>query len=587
MHWDRRNAQFYDPSSEDGPACQRGLDTEGLTEGNMKKKRMSRRAFLKEVGAGALAAPVLSKVVGGAAAYAESADSRAVEFPMLQSGRSRRPNVLFIATDDCCNRLGVYSNPVVKTPSLERLAKSSLRFDHAYCQYPWCSPSRTSLLTGLSPDTTKVYDLSTHFREVLPDVVTLPQAFLNNGYFTARAGKIYHYGNPDQIGTCGLDDPSSWNETANPAGVDHVREEAFLTNFTPQNRPKLSGRRPGGWPGEGNSKGARVPGDGGLGASIAMYESKSSPQLHTDYLVAEAAIAMLETRRKQPNDPWFIGVGFYKPHVPWIIPSEYFDMYPLREIQATPFDSDEMHIAPAWAYITKTPNYGMTTDQCRQAIRAYYAAASFMDSNIGRLLDALQRLGLADNTTIVFWADHGWQLGEHGQWEKQTLFEPAARVPLMIGGAGVLAAGQACARTVEHLDIYPTLVELCSLQGAPSNLHGQSLAPLLSNPGAIWSKPAITQIFRPGNYSPPWGGPNIPAGGIMGYSIRNERYRYTSWKQGSEGEELYDYQADPRELQNLAANGRAAPVKAALSAELERICRQRGMANAPGALKES
>lgn len=569
----------------------------------MKKKRMSRRAFLKEVGAGALAAPVLSSVVGGAATFGESANSRAPGVPMIQSGTPRKRNVLFISTDDCCCRLGIYGNPIVKTPNLARLAQSSVRFDRAYCQYPWCSPSRASLLTGLAPDTTRVYDLRTHFREALPDTVTLPQAFLNNGYFTARAGKIYHYGNPDQIGTSGLDDPPSWNETANPAGVDHVKEEALLTNFTPQNRPKLTGRGgmaalmnrltgtkgygPGCWPGEGDPAGARVPGDDGWGASIAMYESASGPQLHTDYLVADAAIAMLEKRRMQPDDPWFIGVGFYKPHVPWILPSEYFDMYPLDEIEATPFSPDEMHIAPPWAYIAKTPNYGMTTDQCRRAIRAYYAAASFLDFNVGRLLDALQRLGLAENTTIVFWADHGWQLGEHGQWEKQTLFEPAARVPVMIRGAGVAAAGQVCPRTIEHLDIYPTLVELCSLQGAPPDLHGQSLVPLLSNPNANWSRPAITQIFRPGNYPPPWGWPNIPPSGIMGYSIRNERYRYTFWKEGSEGEELYDYQVDPRELHNLATDSRAAAVKATLRAELERICRQRGMSNAPGALSES
>lgn len=565
----------------------------------MKKRKVSRRSFLRNVGAGALAAPVLSSFVGGTVGHADSLESPVSGFPAIQGGASRKRNVLFISTDDCCNRLGIYGNPVVRTPNLERLSRSCVRFDRAYNQYPWCSPSRTSLMTGLAPDTTQVYDLWTHFREALPDVVTLPQAFLNNGYFTARAGKIYHYGNPDQIGTSGLDDPPSWNETSNPAGVDHVKEEASLTNFTPQNRPKqlrghgataaLARRLMGGkgWPRGGDPAGAQVPGGDGWGASIAMYESASRPELHTDYLVADAAIAMLENRRKQPDDPWFIGVGFYKPHVPWIVPSEYFDMYPLEEIEATPFNPDEMHIAPEWAYITRTPNYGMSVLERRQAIRAYYAAASFMDSNVGRVLDALQRLGLAENTTVVFWADHGWQLGEHGQWEKQTLFEPAARVPLLIGGAGIEAAGQACPRTVEHLDIYPTLAELCGLQGVPSNLHGQSLVPLLSNPNASWTRPAITQIYRPANYPPPWGWPNIPPGGIMGYSMRNERYRYTFWREGSQGEELYDYHTDPRELHNLANDSGAASLKAALRAQMEKICRQRGMANAPGALEAS
>lgn len=559
----------------------------------MKNRKLSRRAFLRNMSAGALAVPVASKAVGEAAIHASFSGSSLSEFPAIVGDAARKRNVLFISTDDCCTRLSIYSNPI-KAPNLEHLAKSSVRFDRAYCQYPWCSPSRTSLMTGLAPDTTRVYDLTTHFRQALPEIVTLPQAFLKNGYFTARAGKIYHFGNPDQIGTSGLDDPPSWHETVNPAGVDHVKEEALLTNFTPQNRQKfrhrgggMSGASPSAdaegkgancWPGEGDPSGAVVPGGDGWGSSIAMYESTSSPQLHTDYLVADAAIAMLERLRKQPSDPWFLGVGFYKPHVPWIVPSQYFDMYPLEEIQATPFSPHEMNIAPHWAYFTRTPNFGMSARECRQAIRAYYAAASFMDANVGRVLSALHRLGLAENTTIVFWADHGWQLGEHGQWEKQTLFEPATRVPLMIGGAGVQAAGQACSRTVEHLDIYPTLVELCGLQGTPSNLHGRSLVPFLSNPGANRDRPAISQLYRRGNYPAAGNRPNVPQAGAMGYSIRTERYRYTFWNEGSEGEELYDYQTDPRELHNLAASSGASALKARLRADLERISRQRGMA---------
>ena len=452
----------------------------------MKNANISRRLFLKQASAGAVAAPVLSSAVGSLSSGADTSNRTELRSPAILGSRSRKRNVLFISTDDCCTRLGIYGNPI-KTPNLERLGKSSVRFRHAYCQYAWCSPSRTSLMTGLAPDTTRVYDLQTHFRQALPEVVTLPQAFLNNGYFTARSGKIYHYGNPEQIGTSGLDDPPSWSETANPAGVDHVKEEALLTHFTPQNlhfatrweEGKIStpGCGPDCWPGQGDPIGAKVPGGGGLGACIAMHESRSGQELHTDYLVADAAIAFLENRKKQPDDPWFIGVGFYKPHVPWIVPSQYFDMYPLEEIQATPFSPDEMRIAPEWGYHTKKANMGMTVRECREAIRAYYAAASFVDANVGRVVDALHRLGLAENTTIVFWADHGWQLGEHGQWEKQSLFEPAVHVPLMIGGAGVEAVGQTCSRTVEHLDIYPTLVEMCGLSVSiratalfPSNL---------------------------------------------------------------------------------------------------------------------
>jgi len=589
----------------------------------MKKKNksdVSRRTFLKGAGAGALAAPILPAVLAGATVSAKA--SPAPGFPMIQTGAGRKRNVLFIMSDDCCDRLGVYGktaagNPVSKTPNLERFAKSAVRFDRAYCQYAWCSPSRSSLMTGYAPDTTKIYDLTSHFREALPDVLTLPQAFLKNDYFTARAGKIYHYGNPDQIGCSGLDDPPSWNETANPAGVDHVKEEALLTVFP---RPRAPGR-PGfvrtrvdhgfggttlagctnGWPGDGSPDAAQVPGGGGWGGAIALHESSSRQELHTDYLVADAAIAMLEKRRMQPDDPWFIGVGFYKPHVPWVVPSQYFDMNPLKDVRATPFNPDEMQMAPRWAYNSMTPNHGMTEQQCRQAIQAYYAAASFLDSNIGRVLDALQRLGLAENTTVVFCADHGWQLGEHGQWEKTTVFEAAARVPWMIGGAGVSAQGQACGRTVEHLDMYPTLVELCGLKGAPANLHGNSVVPLLSNPKAAWGRPAVSQIYRGafrgalnrpparGGNTPPARANNraesMPPGGIMGYSLRTERYRYTFWKQGSEGEELYDYQVDPRELHNLAHDSGSAGLKAALRASLEKICMERGMANAPGALQ--
>jgi iduronate 2-sulfatase len=581
----------------------------------LKKDKISRRRFLNKVGAGALAAPIAPMIVSGAPGRG-SASSTSV-FPAIASGSTRKRNVLFISTDDCCNRLGVYGHPIVKTPNLHRLARSGVRFDRAYDQYPLCSPSRSSLMTGLAPDTTRVWDNQTHFRHALPDVVTLPQTFLKNGYFTARVGKVYHYGNPSQIGTSGLDDPPSWNETMNPAGVEHTKEEAQIANLTPSRRfhfrrhlpgqgqgisaspgagsqsPQrrgpggARGRGRGGWPGLEDPVGAEVPGNDGWGATIALHESESNPEFHTDYLVADAVIGMLENRKKQPNDPWFLGAGFYKPHVPWAVPSEYFDMYPLDQIEATPFDESEMHIAPEWAYFTKPANWGMTVRQRREAIRAYYAAAGFLDANIGRILDALERLGLAQDTTVVFWADHGYQLGEHGQWMKQTLFEPAARVPLIIGGTGVSAAGRACPRTVEHLDIYPTLVELCGLQGAPSNLHGKSLAPLLANPNADWDRPAISQVFRSRT---PYGVvryQNGPSDGVMGYSLRTERYRYTLWKERSEGEELYDYQVDPRELRNLANDSSLADMKAKLRASLERICRERGMANAPGALRQS
>ncbi len=446
----------------------------------------------------------------------------------------RKRNVLFIATDDLNNCMGTYGHSIVKTPNIDRLARNGVRFDRAYCQFPLCSPSRTSLMTGLGPDTTKVYELQTHFRTVLPDVMTIGQAFQKNGYFSGRVGKIFHYGNPGQIGTDGLDDKATWNQAVNPAGIDKLEEEPKLTNYTPSR---------------------------GLGAAISFYASPAGDAEHTDGKVADQVIRMLEARK---DEPFFIGAGFYKPHVPWIAPKKYFDMYPLESIDVRPFDEAELSIAPEPAYFTKPANWGMTADQRREAIRGYYATISFVDAQIGKVLDALERLKLADNTTIVFWSDHGYNLGEHGQWMKQSLFEWSARMPLIVAGAGVEARGRSSSRTVELLDLYPTLVELCGLKGTPANLHGRSLLPLLKNPAITWTKPAITQVRR-----------GQAANAVDGHSLRNERYRYTFWAGGELGEELYDYETDPKELRNLASDAKHGVVKTRLKSQLQEILRTR------------
>jgi uncharacterized sulfatase len=364
--------------------------------------------------------------------------------------------------------------------------------------------------------------------------MTLGQAFQKNGYFSGRVGKIYHYGNPGQIGTDGLDDKPTWNQVVNPAGIDKLEEEPKLTNYTP----------------------AR-----GLGSAVSFYASPADDRQHTDGKVAEEVIRMLEAHR---NEPFFIGAGFYKPHVPWIAPKKYFDMYPLASIDVRPFEDSETTIAPEHAYFTRPPNWGMTPEQRRDAIRAYYASISFVDAQIGKVLDALRRLKLDEHTTVVFWSDHGYQLGEHGQWMKQTLFEWSARAPLIVAGAGVPARGRNSMRTVELLDLYPTLSELCGLTGTPANLHGRSLVPLLKNPADAWTKPAVSQVRR---------GQADKA--VHGHSLRNERYRYTMWKGGELGEELYDYETDPRELRNLAADAKHNPLKAQLKLQLEEILRAR------------
>ena len=445
-----------------------------------------------------------------------------------------RRNVLFIASDDLNCAFSAYGHSLVRTPNLDAIAKRGVRFDRAYCQFPLCSPSRTSLMTGLAPDTTGVYNLQKHFRESLPDVVTLGQLFQKNDYFVARVGKIYHYGNPGQIGTNGLDDEPTWNRRINPAGIDK-KEEPLLTNYTP-------GR--------------------GLGSSICFYASPAKDEEHTDGMVASEIVRMMEEHR---GKPWFLGAGFYKPHCPYIAPAKYFDSVPLDRVKLVPFEEGEMNIAPRWAYFTNPAHWGMTEKQRLEAMRAYYATILFLDAQVGRLLTALRRLGEEENTTIVFWSDHGYGLGEHGQWMKQTVFEYAARSPLMMCGAGVPGRAQACGRTVEFLDLYPTLADLCGLKDVPPGLHGRSLRPLLDNPRAAWERPAITQVQRARQSGTP----------VRGYSLRTERHRYTMWDGGREGEELYDYSADPRELKNLAASPDAAALKKGLKSRLETILASR------------
>jgi iduronate 2-sulfatase len=428
---------------------------------------------------------------------------------------SRRPNVLLIMSDDLNNDLGTYGHPVVKTPNIDRLARRGVRFDRAYNQFPLCNPSRASLLTGLRPDTVRIYELVTQFRQNRPDAVTLPQLFRNNGYLSARVGKIYHYGVPGQIGTAGLDDPPSWDVTVNPRGVDKD-EEPLLTNYTA---------------------------DRGLGSALAFHASPASDEEHTDGKVASEAIALLERNKDRP---FFIAAGFYRPHCPYIAPQKYFDMYPLDQIEVPRASPEALAQYPTAAFFTQPPNWGLTEQQEREAIRAYYASISFMDANVGRLLDALDRLALTDNTVVVFMSDHGYSLGEHGQWMKQTLFEESARSPLILAGPGVGARGKGSPRTVEYLDLYPTVAGLAALR-APDTVEGRSLVPLLNDPTRAWNHAAFTQVRRG----------SAAAGFFMGYSIRTERWRYTEWEDGKRGTELYDEKSDPGEMHNRASDPKA------------------------------
>ena len=460
------------------------------------------------------------------------------------NGQNGRKNVLFIGVDDQNTQLGCYGSKLVKSPHIDGLAARGTRFANAYCQYPLCGPSRASLMTGRAPDTTHIYDLSTSVRDTMPDVVTIGQLFRKNGYYSARVGKIFHADVPADIGKDGLDDPATWDFVFDPAGEDHLKDEPLVTNFTPQ----LTRRDRSGY--------AR------LGSTISFYESPSPDSVMTDSIGADHVIRLL---RENQHRSFFIAYGLYRPHVPWIVPSMRFDEYPIEDIEPRPLHESEMKQAPAAAYTTHPANYGMTELQCRQAIRAYSASTSFMDAQVGRVLQELKRLGLEKNTIVVFWADHGWSLGEHGQWQKMNLFESATHVPLIFAGPGI-GAGNVSHRTVEHLDIYPTLAEICELHETPALLHGASVAPLLHNPNARWDRAAVSQVSRPLGSHPQ----------TMGYSIRNERYRYTVWQGGDTGEELYDYVNDPREVANVADRTEMQSVKASLERELAVITRHRG-----------
>ena len=443
---------------------------------------------------------------------------------------ARKLNVLFIAVDDLNNHLGCYGNRLVKSPNVDRLAKRGVRFDRAYCQFPLCSPSRVSLLTGLRPDTTRIFDLQTDFRKsTLPDVVTMPQLFRQNGWFVARVGKIFHYGVPGQIGTGGLDDPLSWERVVNPRGRDKD-EEGKVRNLNPANR--------------------------GLGAALAWYESPGADDEFTDAKVAAETIRFLEAHT---DKPFFVGCGFYRPHVPWIVPKKYFELYPLEKIlPATSPLNDRDDIPPA-ALTVRPPNYGRTDEECREAIRAYYASISYMDAQLGKVLDALDRLKLWDSTIVILWGDHGWQLGEHGLWQKMSLFEESARVPLIIAAPRQKASGKASERVVESLDIYPTVAGLCGLT-PPKDLAGASLRPLLNNPKLRWDRPAYTQVQR-----------GSQEGRFMGRSVRTERWRYTEWDDGKRGVELYDQEKDPHEFTNLASDPKRAGTVAELKALLLKV----------------
>lgn len=439
-----------------------------------------------------------------------------------------RWNVLFIMADDLCNCLGCYGDPQVKTPHLDKLAARGVRFDHAYCQFPLCNPSRASMWTGRRPDETGVRDNQFNFRTKIPDTVTLPELFRTGGYFVARVGKMYHYGVPNQIGTSGMDDAPSWMKVVNPRGRD--REE--------------------------HDKIHSIHGGQAFGGTLSWLADDGVDAEHTDGKGASAAIQLLERHK---DHPFFLAVGFYRPHTPYVAPKSYFDLYPLDSIRLFENPANDRADIPKPALFVNPPNYGIGVERQKQAKQAYQAAVTFMDAQVGRVLESLDQLGLADLTIVVFTSDHGYHLGEHGLWQKRSLFEESARVPLLVAMPGK-AAGRGCARIVELVDLYPTLAELCGLQ-APEYVDGKSLAGLLDDPEAPGKDFAVTET-RGELGRGKW---------VSGRSLRVPRWRYTEWGGGKAGAELYDHDADPHEFTNLADDPAHAKTRAELRERLAEI----------------
>jgi iduronate 2-sulfatase len=426
---------------------------------------------------------------------------------------SRKPNVLFIAVDDLRPELGCYGRAHIKSPNIDRIARQGLVFDRAYCQQAVCSPSRSSLLTGTRPDSTKVWDLVTHFRDALPNVVTLPQNFKQNGYFVQGMGKIFH---------AGFDDPRSWSVPwQTPEAPTYAKKRTAPVKD--EDKPRAKDGPP--------------------------FESGDvADDFYKDGKVADLAVSTLKTIGKK-TEPFFLAVGFARPHLPFVSPKKYWDLYDPARIQLAP-NPYHPKDAPEYALVNsgELRNYvGMPTEGpipesvARQLRHGYYAAVSYMDAQLGKVLDELDRQGLAKNTIVVLWGDHGWKLGEHGEWCKHSNVENDTNAPLLISVPGMKNAGQHSRALVEFVDVYPTLSDLAGIP-LPGHLEGSSLKPLIENPNRPWKPAAFSQY---------------PRRKLMGYSMRTDRYRFTVWVDRDDHAkvdaiELYDHRADPQENVNIA-----------------------------------
>lgn len=429
-------------------------------------------------------------------------------FAPLALSAPEKPNVLLLMSDDLNTALSGFGHPQCRTPNLDELASRGVRFENMHCQYPVCGASRASMMTGLYPYTNGMLGNRGNLRENLPDVVTLSQLFRENGYHAGRVSKIYHMGIPFEIidGTAKHDDPPSWDETVNVQAPE-------------QNAPGVRTE----W----------SPGDTGS-QTFTGVEASSGDLEHADGMAAEAAIEFLKRNR---DKPFFLGCGFVRPHVPLVAPEKYFDLYDRDNMIAPEVPEDDLDDVPKIIREYKANSrYDVTPELHKGLLEAYYASISYMDAQVGRVLAALDELGLRDDTIVLFTSDHGYLLGEHHKFQKQHLFEESTRIPFILSVPWMQeSAGEATRHLTELVDVYPTVAALAGLV-PPENLAGKSLVPLLEAPASkTWDRDFVFTISRNG-----------------GESIRSHDWRYIHWGFGEKGTELYDRKNDPGEFTNLA-----------------------------------
>lgn len=465
----------------------------------------------------------------------------------LSAADATRPNVLLVCVDDLKPLLSTYGAPTVKSPNVDRLAARGVRFERAFCNQAVCAPSRNALMTGLRSTSLGIYDLATNFRVAAPDAVTMAQYFQRHGWRTEALGKIMHRGHGNR------EDAASWS-------VPHWAPRGG--NYAAESSLAAQARKAKSEPRDAKAKAKGEPGDPGYQPADVKGPAVESPDVpddaYPDGKIATEAIQRLRAAKARPGEPFFLGVGFVKPHLPFSAPKKYWDLYdrasfPLAPVQTPPEGAPD-YAPTSWgelrAYTDIPPTGPLSPDQQRELIHGYHAAVSYMDAQLGRVLDELERLDLARNTIIVLWGDHGWHLGDHGQWCKHSNYEEAVRIPLIVSAPGA-ARGAASAALVETVDVYPTLVELAGLPApqVPQRLDGRSFAATVRD-GRAPTKEAVFHVYprtRPG------------VGAVLGRAVRTDRYRFVEWKAPGAAAttaelELYDYVADPLEKRNLASS---------------------------------